>query len=62
MIVIVRIDLDQYSIEMIERFVLDGIVSLSEARDARCAKALGDLAELMWVRKMQAIRSGLKVG
>lgn len=51
-----------YDIASLERFVIDGVVSIPEVREAKAVKALGDLAELMWVRKMQAARSAMKVG
>lgn len=53
MVIVVRIDLDRYEIEMIERLVVDGVVTLQEARECRAVKELGDWQSVLWVRKMQ---------
>ncbi len=53
MVIVVRIDLDRYELEMIERLVVDGVVTIQEARQSRAVKALGDWKEVMWVRRMQ---------
>ena len=34
-VIIVRLDLDRYDLQMIERLVCDGVLSLSEARDSK---------------------------
>jgi len=52
-IVIVRLDLDRYDLHMIERLVVDGVVSIAEAREAHVVRDLGPVCELMWVRKIQ---------
>jgi hypothetical protein len=53
MVIIVRIDLDRYDLPQIEAFVRDGIITLSEARESQAVRSLGDLKELLWVRRMQ---------
>jgi hypothetical protein len=52
-VIIVRLDLDRYDLQMIERLVIDGVLSLSEARDSKAVKGLGDWQEVLWVREMQ---------
>jgi len=52
-VIIVRIDLDKYSLDMLERLIEDGVITLAEARTSRSVEVLGDYAELMWVRKVQ---------
>ena len=56
-VIIVRLDLDRYDLQMIERLVIDGVLSLSEARDSKAVKKLGDWQEVLWVREMQKSRN-----
>jgi hypothetical protein len=52
-IVIVRLNLDRYDLQMIERLVVDGVITLTEARESNAVKDLGEWQEVLWVRKMQ---------
>ena len=52
-VVIVRLDLDEYSVDMIQKLVLDGVITLPEARTARCIKKMGDAQEWAWTKTMQ---------
>ena len=56
MVVICRIELDNYSLDQIEHFVIDGIVTLSEARQSKAVMAMGEYNQVLWVRRMQAAR------
>lgn len=53
MVIVVRIDLDRYELEMIERLLVDQVITMTEARESRAVKALGDWQAVMWVRRMQ---------
>ena len=53
--VIVRLDIDRYDLLMIERLVMDKVLTICEAREGRAVKALGDWQEVVWVRKMQGL-------
>ena len=61
-IVIVRLDLDRYDLSVIEHLVMDGVISLAEAREATVIRDLGPVVELMWVRKMQSRMNVRMVG
>lgn len=52
-IVIVRLDLDVYNVDTIQKLVLGGIITLPEARTARCIKTLDPTQEWAWARMMQ---------
>ena len=54
-VVIVRLDLDRYEMDVIEHLVVDGVVTIQEARDCRCIRELGDVGSLMWVRRIQKV-------
>jgi hypothetical protein len=52
-IVVVRLDLDRYDLQMIERLVADGVITLTEARDSRAVRELGDWQAVLWVKRMR---------
>lgn len=52
MVVIVRLDLDRYEIEVIERLVADGVISPTEAMESRAVKELGDWQSVVWMRNI----------
>lgn len=48
--ILVRLDLDRYDLEMIERLVIDGVISPLEAMESKAVKDLGDWQGVMWIR------------
>jgi hypothetical protein len=58
MVVIIRLDLDRYELDMIERLVVDGLVTIGEAVESRAYRndIVGDVAKLMWLRSVQKKR------
>ncbi len=56
MVIVVRIDLDKYEIDQLTDLVRDQVVTISEARESGCFKALTDYDQLMQVREWQRIR------
>jgi hypothetical protein len=49
--VIVRLDLDRYRADTIARLVVDGMVGLEEATEARAIREMTDVVRLVWVRE-----------
>lgn len=65
MIVIVRLDLDRYDKNTIERLVTNGVITMGEATESRVIKKMNDLDRLVWIREMQRVREPMmmnKVG
>jgi hypothetical protein len=52
-IVIVRLDLDQYDVDTIQKLVLGGVITLPEARTARCIQTMEPAQEWAWAGMMQ---------
>lgn len=57
MVIVIRIDLDKYDMDELDRLVVDGIVSISEASEAMCFKALGEYDQVLKVREWQKARA-----
>lgn len=53
MIVIVRLDLDRYDVDVIERLVADGVITVGEAVQSKAAESMSEYEQLMWIRKIQ---------
>lgn len=51
MVVIVRLDLNQYHISQLEAFVMDGVITAQEATESKAYKAMSEYDQLMWFRK-----------
>lgn len=60
-ICVVRIDLDRYELSLIERLVADGIVSIAEAMTHKDLKDRTELDKVLWVRKIQKMRTPNRV-
>lgn len=58
-VVIVRIDLDEYSLEGLESLIYDGVITLAEASMSCSVEVLSEYDKLMWVR--QVLRGGVSV-
>jgi len=56
MIVVVRLDLDRYDLDVIERLVLGSLITMGEATESRAVRAMDDVRKLMWIREMQRMR------
>ena len=59
-VVIVRIDLDSYPVDMLERLVQDGVITLAEARTSKNVEELEAYERMMWVRKVQSRSAGVR--
>lgn len=59
-IVVVRIDLDSYPVDMLERLVQDGVITLAEARTSKSVEKLDAYERMMWVRKVQSRNAGVR--
>lgn len=55
--VLVRIDLDRYELDVVERLIVDGIVSVSEAMSMKKVEEMSDWERVCWVRKIQKRRA-----
>jgi len=58
-VVIVRIDLDEYSLEGLESLIYDGVITLAEASMSCSVEVLSEYDKLMWVRRV--LRGGVSV-
>lgn len=56
MTVYVRLELDRYDLDMIERLVAECVITVGEACEHVTVKRMSDVERLMWVRKVQAMR------
>lgn len=57
MVVIVRLELDRYTIQQLTDLVLDGVVTINECIEGAIAvKSMSEYDQLMWVRNIQAKR------
>lgn len=56
MIVVVRLDLDRYDLDVIERLVVGSLITMGEATESRAVRAMDDVRKLMWIREMQRMR------
>lgn len=57
MVVIVRLELDRYTLQQLTDLVLDGVVTINECIEGAVSiKALSEYDQLMWVRAIQAKR------
>lgn len=52
-VVIIRIDLDVYSIQELTRFVETGVITRSEARTASAVQKLNEYEQIILVRRWQ---------
>ena len=59
-VVIVRIELDSYPVDMLERLVQDGVITLAEARTSKNVEELEAYERMMWVRKVQSRSAGVR--
>ena len=60
-IIIVRIDLDVYDRDQLKSLILDRVITIGEATEARCVCQMNDLERLMWVRSVKdAMKSEIK--
>lgn len=61
-IVIVRLDLDKYDALTLSRLVVDGVITLGDACDAKSIKSMSDLHRLIWVRQVKSMMQVQKAG
>jgi hypothetical protein len=54
--VIVRLDLDRYTLTQLANLVTDGVLTISEVQESHAFKTLDDLTQLRWVRAVQRTR------
>ena len=50
MVIIVRLDLDQYTLDQIRAFVIDGVLTPQEATESRAYLSLSEYDQLMTFR------------
>lgn len=55
MIVIVKLDLDRYSLQQIEKLVISGVITMSEAQQSAAFLRLDDYGRLVWKRGVLAV-------
>lgn len=53
MVIVVRIDLDKYSLAEIRAFVMGGIITISEANESGAFKRMSEWDQVKWVRAIQ---------
>lgn len=54
-IVLVRLDLDTYSLESLEGLVINQVIKLSEAKQSAAYLRLDDYTRLVWERSMKSL-------
>lgn len=54
-VVIVRLDLDKYDALVLSRFVVEGVITIGEACDAKAIKGMSELHQLIWVRQVKGM-------
>ena len=59
-VVIVRLDLDRYELDVIEGLIVDDVVGIGEVMDCLLIREMSEFDRLMWVRKVQIRRFGHK--
>lgn len=59
-IVIVRLDLDRYDLDVIERLVVGSVITMGEATESRAVQKMDDVRKLMWIREMQRMRQPMR--
>lgn len=55
MVIIVRIELDDYSLKQIDDMVRDQVITIPEARMAKAFTEMSDVHQLFQVRKWQTL-------
>lgn len=56
MVAIVRIDLDKFDALFIAKLYAEGLITLGEATEAKCARDMDDVHRLLWTRQIQDLR------
>lgn len=59
MVVITRIDLDSCDPLMLSRLVGMGLITVGQAMDAKCIRAMSELHQLLWKRGIEDARNNL---
>jgi hypothetical protein len=64
MTIIIRLDLDRHDVSVVERLVIDCVITIAEAMEHSVVKRMTDYERLMWMRELQRRRhdESLKVG
>ena len=53
-IVIVRLDLDRCELDVIERLVVDCLITVGEATESRVVCEMSEYDKLVWIRSVQS--------